>query len=36
MEAVEIPGEFSIRGGILDVFSPDAEAPIAWNGGRRD
>ncbi|MCI0641721.1 MAG: transcription-repair coupling factor [Gemmataceae bacterium] len=27
MEAVEIPGEFSRRGGILDVFSPDADAP---------
>jgi transcription-repair coupling factor (superfamily II helicase) len=27
MEAVEIPGEFSSRGGIIDVFSPDAEAP---------
>jgi transcription-repair coupling factor (superfamily II helicase) len=27
MEAVEVPGEFSRRGGILDVFSPDAEAP---------
>lgn len=27
MEAIEIPGEFSRRGGILDVFSPDAEAP---------
>jgi transcription-repair coupling factor (superfamily II helicase) len=27
MEAVEIAGEFSQRGGILDVFSPDAEAP---------
>jgi transcription-repair coupling factor (superfamily II helicase) len=27
MEAVEIPGEFSRRGGILDVFSLDAEAP---------
>jgi transcription-repair coupling factor (superfamily II helicase) len=27
MEAVEIPGEFSRRGGILDVYSPDAEAP---------
>lgn len=27
MEAVEIGGEFSLRGGILDVFSPDAEAP---------
>src|SRR5439155_21481082 len=27
MEAVEIPGEFSRRGGILDVYSPDAEVP---------
>jgi transcription-repair coupling factor (superfamily II helicase) len=27
MEAVELPGEFSRRGGIVDVFSPDAEAP---------
>lgn len=27
VEAVELPGEFSKRGGILDVFSPDAEAP---------
>jgi len=27
MEAVELPGEFSRRGGILDVFSLDAEAP---------
>jgi transcription-repair coupling factor (superfamily II helicase) len=26
-EAVELPGEFSRRGGILDVFSLDAEAP---------
>jgi transcription-repair coupling factor (superfamily II helicase) len=26
-EVVELPGEFSRRGGILDVFSPDAEAP---------
>src|SRR5581483_4250468 len=26
-EAVEVPGEFSRRGGILDVFSPDAEHP---------
>jgi transcription-repair coupling factor (superfamily II helicase) len=26
-EAVEIPGEFARRGGILDVFSADAEAP---------
>ncbi len=26
-DAVEIPGEFARRGGILDVFSPDAEAP---------
>lgn len=28
MEAVEIPGEFSRRGGILDVFSLDAEHPF--------
>lgn len=28
MEAVEIPGEFSRRGGLLDVFSPDAEMPF--------
>jgi len=27
-EAVELPGELSRRGGILDVFSPDAEAPF--------
>ena len=27
VDAVELPGEFSKRGGILDVFSPDAEAP---------
>jgi transcription-repair coupling factor (superfamily II helicase) len=26
-EAVELPGEFSRRGGIFDVFSPDADAP---------
>ncbi len=26
--AVELPGEFSLRGGILDVFSPDAEHPV--------
>src|SRR5262249_11388901 len=26
-EAVDLPGEFSRRGGILDVFSVDAEAP---------
>ncbi len=34
MEAVEIPGEFSQRGGILDIYSPDAEAPyrIEWFG----
>jgi transcription-repair coupling factor (superfamily II helicase) len=29
-EAVELPGEFSRRGGILDVFSPDAEAPYRF------
>ena len=27
MEAVELPGEFSRRGGIVDVFSPDAVQP---------
>src|SRR5262249_41499887 len=27
-EAVELPGEFGRRGGILDVFSPDADAPF--------
>ncbi len=26
--AVELPGEFSLRGGILDVFAPDAEDPV--------
>ena len=26
--AIELPGEFSLRGGILDVFSPEAENPI--------
>ena len=26
--AVELPGEFSLRGGILDLFPPDAENPI--------
>jgi transcription-repair coupling factor (superfamily II helicase) len=26
-DAVELPGEFSRRGGILDLFSPDADAP---------
>jgi transcription-repair coupling factor (superfamily II helicase) len=26
-ESVELPGQFSRRGGIVDVFSPDAEAP---------
>jgi transcription-repair coupling factor (superfamily II helicase) len=29
-EAVEIPGEFGRRGGIFDVFSPDAEAPYRF------
>ena len=27
VDAVELPGEFSKRGGIIDLFSPDAEAP---------
>jgi transcription-repair coupling factor (superfamily II helicase) len=26
--AVELPGEFSLRGGILDIFAPDADDPI--------
>ena len=26
--AIELPGEFSLRGGILDLFSPEAENPI--------
>ncbi len=26
--AVELPGEFSRRGGILDIFAPDAEDPV--------
>jgi transcription-repair coupling factor (superfamily II helicase) len=28
MDAVEVQGEFSRRGGILDIFSPDAETPF--------
>jgi transcription-repair coupling factor (superfamily II helicase) len=28
VEVVEVAGEFSLRGGILDVFSPDATDPI--------
>ncbi len=27
-EAVESPGEFGRRGGIIDIFPPDAEAPV--------
>ncbi|MCE9546803.1 MAG: DEAD/DEAH box helicase, partial [Planctomycetia bacterium] len=32
--AVELPGEFSSRGGIVDIFPPDAEAPVRveWFG----
>ena len=26
--AVELPGEFSIRGGILDIFAPDWDGPV--------
>src|SRR5207245_1660741 len=26
-DAVELPGEFSRRGGIFDVYSPDADSP---------
>ncbi|MCE9533510.1 MAG: transcription-repair coupling factor [Planctomycetes bacterium] len=28
VDAVELPGEFSKRGGILDIYSPDADVPI--------
>jgi len=28
VEVVEVAGEFSLRGGILDVFPPDAETPV--------
>ncbi len=28
VEAIESPGEFAIRGGIIDIFTPGAEAPI--------
>ena len=28
VEVVEVPGEFSLRGGILDVFAPDASEPV--------
>ena len=27
-EVVEVPGEFSVRGGILDVYPPDASDPV--------
>src|SRR5207244_2437526 len=27
-EVVEVPGEFSLRGGILDIFPPDATEPV--------
>jgi transcription-repair coupling factor (superfamily II helicase) len=27
-EAVELPGDFSRRGGIVDIFSPDADDPV--------
>ena len=27
-EVVEVAGEFSVRGGILDVFPPDASDPV--------
>jgi transcription-repair coupling factor (superfamily II helicase) len=26
--AVELPGEFSLRGGLLDIFAPDADNPV--------
>ena len=28
VEVVEVPGEFSLRGGILDIFPPDASEPV--------
>ncbi|MGE3316948.1 MAG: transcription-repair coupling factor, partial [Planctomycetaceae bacterium] len=28
--AVEVPGEFSMHGGIVDVFAPDAEDPVRF------
>jgi transcription-repair coupling factor (superfamily II helicase) len=28
VEVVEVPGEFSLRGGIMDVFAPDAAEPV--------
>jgi transcription-repair coupling factor (superfamily II helicase) len=28
LETVESPGEFAVRGGIVDVFSPEASAPV--------
>jgi transcription-repair coupling factor (superfamily II helicase) len=28
MTAVALPGEFSVRGGLVDVFPPDAELPV--------
>src|ERR1700683_3270138 len=28
LETVESPGEFAVRGGIVDVFSPEAPAPV--------
>ncbi len=29
-ESVELPGDFSRRGGIVDVFSPDADRPVRF------
>jgi transcription-repair coupling factor (superfamily II helicase) len=29
-EPVEMPGEFSVRGGIVDLFSPEAVRPVRW------
>ena len=28
VEVVEVPGEFSLRGGILDIFPPDSTEPV--------
>ena len=29
-EQVEGPGQFALRGGILDVFAPNMDAPVRW------
>ena len=34
-EVVEVPGEFSVRGGILDVFPTDSSDPVPHRVLRR-